>query len=121
MKKFFALVPVLWFNLFSYSNAFDVWDSILNMTSSIWSWFSSLISAISSLSSSILSWLSYILSILQALWFWMTSLISWVWDLVVQILQGGVFVNVINAFSKLSVYIWWPATVFLVSLLLVIF
>jgi len=68
----------------------------------------------------IVSVLSYIWSILKAVWFWMLSLLSWVWDLLKDVFSWSVFYNVWDAFSTLSNYIWWTATVFLSTLILVI-
>lgn len=67
--------------------------------------------------SSIISWW---VAIVKALFFGLTSLLSKVWDLAVQILDWWVFVNVGRAFDTIASYIWWPATVFLASMLFLV-
>ena len=68
----------------------------------------------------ILDVLSYIGAIFKTIRYWITSLLSGLWDLIVDVIQWWVFYNVWNAFTQISSYIWWPATVFIASMLFII-
>lgn len=95
-------------------------EAILKVVDSIWNWFWLLINRITIFFNSVLEILSYIWQILSALWYWLTSLLSWIWDLVLEVLRWWVFLNVASAFSTLASYIWWPAVVFLSTLMFII-
>jgi len=98
----------------------DITNSILSVGSNIGNWFSSLLTSITNFFSPIIQALWYILSILKALWYGLTSLLSWLWNLIVEVFNSGVFVNVSNAFTFVSGYIWGPATVFIATMLFIV-
>lgn len=98
----------------------SVVDSILNFWSRIGSLFTSLINSINSIWTSIIQVLSYIWSILKALWLWLTSLLSPLWELIWQVLWNGAVSSLLQAIDRISSYIWWPATVFIMTLFVII-
>lgn len=127
MKKLLVL-PVVLLLSNNFSSASDVsdlvngiWDFFDGWADKILSPFKSFFfSTIPETLSPIIKVFNYIWDILKALWFWLTSLLSWVWDLAVEVLDGWVFLNVVRAFETISWYIWWPATIFLGTMLFVI-
>lgn len=98
----------------------SVVEAIQNFTTNFWNYFWTLLQRVSSFFNAIIDAISYVISIFKAIWFWLVSLLSWIWDLIVEVFNWGVFVNVNTAFIQLWDYIWWPAVVFLASLLLII-
>lgn len=88
-------------------------DWLINTITSIWKWIFSFFSSLSSI-------ISWIISIVQAIFYWLTTLLSKVWNLFLQLIDWGVFVNIGRAFDTISSYIWWPATVFLASMLFLV-
>ena len=98
----------------------DLVDAVINIWITISNWFGQLIRSIWDLFSWIVSFFNYALDIISALFFGFGSLLSWIWDLIAKVFDWGVFVNVWRCFDILSDYIWWPATVFIATLLLVI-
>lgn len=65
--------------------------------------------------------LSYIREIFKAIRFGMGSLLSSLAQLIDQILDWDIFLNLFKTFTYISNYIWWPATVFLSTILLIAF
>lgn len=98
----------------------SVVEAIQNFTSNFGSYFWTFVQRITNFFNTIIDAVSYVISILKAIWFWLVSLLSWIWDLIVEVFQWDVFVRVNSAFTQLWDYIWWPAVVFLSSLLLLI-
>lgn len=98
----------------------DIVDAIVNLWITISNWFANLIRSIWDLFSWIISVVNYVIDIISALFFGFGSLLSWIWDLIIEVFDWGVFVNVWRVFGILSEYIWWPATVFMATLLLII-
>lgn len=66
------------------------------------------------------SFISSLVWIIQTIFYWLTSLLGAVWDLFYKmVIDVDPFVNVNRAFVYISNYIWWPATVFISTLLVV--
>lgn len=98
----------------------DLFQPIVNLTETIGGWFSSLYNSIQSIWQTIVNIWTSILSILSTLWYWVKTLISWVWNLILQVFQWELFYNVWKMFYYLSDLIWGPATIFMITLFIVI-
>lgn len=67
------------------------------------------------------SFISSLVWIIQTIFYWLTSLLGAVWDLFYKmVVDVDPFVNVNRAFVYISNYIWWPATVFISTLLVIV-
>lgn len=98
----------------------DIVDSILSVWSSIWNFFSMLITNIVKFFNIIVNFIWYLFDIVKAVFYWLWSLLTSVYDLLLQFLNNWVMNNVWNAFAMLWDYLWGPAVVFIASLFLVI-
>lgn len=98
----------------------DIVDAILNFTSNLSVWFWNLIQSIQSIWTSVVQVFSYIWSILKALWLWLTSLISPLWELIDGVLSNGALSSLAQTIDYISAYIWGPATVFIMTLFILI-
>lgn len=103
----------------------DCSDSYFQDLCIIYNWiqqrFWNLINTIQDFFWSIWNVLSYIREILKAIRFGMGSLLSSLAQLMDQILEWDIFLNLFKTFTYISNYIWWPATVFLSTILLIAF
>lgn len=79
----------------------------------------SLKSAFVHISDNIMVVLWYIWDILETLRFWLTSLLTWVLDIALDVL-GWLWGLVYYAWNSVWELIWWPATVILSSLFIII-
>lgn len=91
----------------------NFWNSVLNFFVQIWQFFSSI-------SDSIINVSSYIISIFWFIFHALKTLIVWVWNLIVYIIEWDIWLNIISALVKVSDLIWFPATVFIISMLLLV-
>lgn len=98
----------------------SVVDSILNFTSNFGNIFWNLIQSINSIWQSIINVFSYIFSILKALWLWLTSLLSPIWELISDVLWNGAISSLAQSIDRISGYIWWPATIFIMTLFVLV-
>ena len=93
-------------NLFS-----NFWNSILNILVKIWEFFSSI-------SDSIMNVSSFILSIFWFIFHALKTLVVWVWNLIIYIVDSSVWFNSVKALTTVSDYIWFPAVMFIISVVL---
>lgn len=99
----------------------DIVNAVLNVASTISNWFWILINRIVSIWNGFVNVFSYIITLFKTLFYWLTSLLSSLWNLISQVFQWEVLSTVSDTFIKLSEYIWTPATIFMASLLFIIF
>lgn len=79
-----------------------------------------LVNNITDIWNNVISFLWQLLGIVKTIFYWLTSLLGAVWDLFYSlVLEVDPFYQVNRAFVYLSNYIWWPATVFISTLLVV--
>lgn len=83
-------------------------------------WFWNLIQSINNIWTSIIDVCSYIIWIFKAIFFGVWSLCTSVFQLSFHIFESDVFNNVSTAFEYVSWYIWWPATIFIATMLFVV-
>lgn len=86
---------------------------IMDTISSLWK-------TISNFFDSLWTIISYLWSIIEVIRYWFASLVSGAFNLVIEVLNWEAILNTARAFWKIAEYIWWPATVFLASLLIII-
>lgn len=96
----------------------QVVDAILHVWQNISDWSSVLTTRITTIWNSILNVLSYVVRIFQAIRYALTSLLTSAKELLSQVIEWDVFFQVWSALSKLTDYLWWPAVVFLATMLL---
>lgn len=96
--------------------------SLTEVIASIWtdlSWkFSVLISRLTDFFQPVLDVLGFFWGVIKWIWYWLWSLLWSLFDLIAYVFDSSVFVNVNSAFINISNFIWWPATIFLVSVML---
>ena len=63
---------------------------------------------------------SFILSVCWFFWYAWKSLVIWIYKLLYYVFDWSVFVNVNRVLVQISDYIWWPATVFLSCMLILV-
>lgn len=90
-----------------------MWKELINVLSSIWTWIIDFFNSLSSI-------ISTVISIFKTLIYWATTLFTWTIKLVIQIFEWWVFDSVAQSIDYISSYIWWPATVILMSVLFII-
>lgn len=98
----------------------DIVDAVLKLIDSIGNRFWLLLNRFVSFFQSVIEIIWYWVSIFKTIFYWIGSLFGSVYDLFKEIISGSVIVNVWKAFGDLASYIWWPAVVFISSLLLVV-
>ena len=101
-----------------------MYDSIVNAIKWLWDYiwdiFSSVLDFFVAVYEILVNVSSFIISAIGFIWFAWKTLVVWVAKLLWSVIDGGVFVNVNRAFVYISDFIWWPATIFLSALLLII-
>lgn len=97
-----------------------IWDFINWIFQYIGGAFTDIFSFFNHLTDIIESIVSFLLWILWFVWYAWKTLITWVYKLLYRIFDWWVFINVNKAFIQISEYIWWPATVFLSAILLLV-
>lgn len=98
----------------------DIVDAVLRLIDTIGNWFWLLLNRLVSFFQSVVEIIWYWVSVFKTIFYWIGSLLGSVYDLFKEIIGGSVIVNVWKAFWDLASYIWWPAVVFISSLLLVV-
>lgn len=89
----------------------NFWNSVLNFFVQLWQFFSSISDVIITVS-------SYIISIFWFIFHALKTLIVWVWNLIIYIVDSDVWFNSIGALTYVSDYIWFPAVMFIISVVL---
>lgn len=98
----------------------NVWWFIWSIVDWIWNFFTGVLDFFVAIYEILVNIASFIISAIWFIYFAWKTLIVWVARLLYDVLDGSVFYNVNRAFVYISDYIWWPATIFLSALLLII-
>lgn len=93
-----------------------VWQVICN----IWTWIWKLVDTIGTIWQSIIDVWAYAIWIFKAIFFGIWSLCTSVFQLAYHVFESNVFNSVSTAFEYVSGFIWWPATIFISTMLFVI-
>ena len=94
-----------------------MWEELIN---TIYSWSNALVEVLRSFVDVVKDIWSFVLSILQSIRYWLSTLTSSLWQIIDETIGNGALVSTVRTLDSLWDYIWWPAVVFLFSIILLV-